>query len=184
MTPPAQLGDDIRPHPPLDHRAAGLPGTRPEGLRKRGRVERRRVDRLLGGIAADQGAQQVQQLPLVCWSPPGVPRAAIGCPSRSSSVGVRMVRGRRPGTRADGEFGSSHIICSRLPRQNPSSGIVGEDWSHPPEVVTEIMLPHASTTSMWQVSPAVTPAGETVGSPLPANSSFTPVGSDETRNGA
>ncbi len=43
----------------------------------------------------------------------------------------------------------------------------GDDWSQPPEGVAEIMLPHRSTMSRWQVSPRVSPVRETVGSPVP-----------------
>ena len=32
-----------------------------------------------------------------CWSPPGEPQASTGTPSRSTSVGVSVVRGRAPG---------------------------------------------------------------------------------------
>ena len=62
---------------------------------------------------------------------------------------------------------SSHVICSRVPRQKPSSGIVGEDCSQPPEGVTAIMLPQRSTTSMWHVSPRVSPARRPSARPCP-----------------
>ena len=88
-----------------------------------------------------------------CWSPPGVPQASTGTPSRDTRVGDRVLRGRRPGTREDASPGSSQVICSRLPRQNPSSGIVGEDCSQPPLGVAEIIVPAASTTSTCTVSP-------------------------------
>ncbi len=91
-----------------------------------------------------------------------------GCPSFEISVGVKVVRGRLPGRRAEGAASSSHIICSRVPRQNPSPGTVGEDCSQPPDGVAEIILPHRSTTSRWQVSPLLTPFFCTVGSPMPA----------------
>ena len=88
---------------------------------------------------------------------------------------MRVVRGRRPGAREDGCPGSSHVICRRVPRQNPSAGIVGEDCSQPPDGVAETMLPQRSITSRWHVSPRVSPDGDTrgsaeatVGSPVPS----------------
>ena len=105
-----------------------------------------------------------------CWSPPGEPHAITGRPCWRTRVGVSVVRGRRPGARDDGSPSSSQNICIRLPRQKPSSGIAGELCSHPPLGVAEIMLPHRSTTSTWQVSPRVTPVGATVGSPVVASS--------------
>ena len=78
-----------------------------------------------------------------------------------------MVRGRLPGVSVDGVPGSSQVICNRVPRQKPSSGIAGEDCSQPPDGVADTMLPQRSTTSIWQVSPRVSPVGVTVGSPTP-----------------
>ena len=101
-----------------------------------------------------------------CWSPPGEPHASTGTPSRSTSVGVSVVRGRAPGTSEAGSPSSSQNICARLPRQKPSSGIVGELCSQPPLGVAETRLPQRSTTSMWQVSPRVVPSRCTVGSPV------------------
>ena len=59
------------PSPALDHRPARLPGPRPEAADHRRGVERRRVDGLLRGVAADQRPQQVEQLPLVLLVPAG-----------------------------------------------------------------------------------------------------------------
>src|SRR5690606_39898366 len=55
-------------------------------------------------------------------------------------------------TRRSSDLSSNHVIWSRVPRQNPSSGTAGEDCNHPPDGVAEIMFPHRSTTSTWQVS--------------------------------
>ena len=46
--------------------------------------------------------------------------------------------------------------------------MVGEDCSQPPDGVADTMLPQRSMTSMWQVSPRVSPVTLTVGSPTPA----------------
>ena len=78
-----------------------------------------------------------------------------------------MLRGRLPGARLDGERSSSQEICSRVPRQKPSSGITGELCSQPPLGVAETMLPQRSMMSRWQVSPATTPSSLVVGSPMP-----------------
>jgi len=110
-----------------------------------------------------------------CWSPPGEPHASTASPSRMTRVGVNVVRGRAPGTSEPGRPSSSQNICERLPRQKPSSGIVGELCSQPPLGVAEIMLPQRSTTSMWQVSPLVLPSRWTVGSPV-ETSTERPVG--------
>ena len=48
---------------------------------------------------------------------------------------------------------SSQNIWARVPRQKPSSGMVGELCSQPPLGVAATMLPYRSTTSRWQVSP-------------------------------
>ncbi len=79
------------------------------------------------------------------------------------------MRGRSPGASEAGRPSSSQNIWARVPRQKPSSGIVGEACSHPPLGVAEIMLPQRSTTSMWQVSPLVLPSRSTVGSPVVAS---------------
>ena len=55
-------------------------------------------------------------------------------PSRTR-VGVRVVRGRRPGASADGAAGSRDMDCARVPMGKPSSGITGEDCSQPPDGV-------------------------------------------------
>ena len=103
-----------------------------------------------------------------CWSPPGVPSAMTGFPSLRMSVGERVVRGRLPAASGCSDSSSSHVICSRVPRQKPSPGIAGEDCNHPPEGVAAIMFPHRSTTSMWQVSPRTAPE-----SSAPASASVT-----------
>ena len=54
--------------------------------------------------------------------------------------------------------------------------MVGDDCSHPPDGVAETMLPQRSITSMWQVSPRVSPSGLTVGSPTPALPEPAPAG--------
>ena len=89
-------------------------------------------------------------------------------PSRASIVGDSVERGRTPGVSALGDETSSHIICARVPRQNPTSGMNGDDCNQPPEGVTEINVPHVSITSRWQVSPRVRPERSIVGSPAPA----------------
>ena len=101
-----------------------------------------------------------------CWSPPGVPQAITGSPSRTTSVGDSVVRGRRDGRSVDGSPSSSQVICPRVPRQKPSSGMVGALCSQPPDGVAETIVPHRSTTSTWQVSPRSGSAR--VGSPVPA----------------
>ena len=67
-----------------------------------------------------------------------------------------------------GSVSSSQNIWQREPRQNPSSGIAGEDCSQPAEGVALTMLPQRSMTSTWQVSPPEAPKRDTVGSPVPA----------------
>ena len=57
-----------------------------------------------------------------CWSPPGVPSARYGSPSRATSVGESVVRGRLPGSSEFGSPSSSQNICARVPRQKPSVG--------------------------------------------------------------
>ncbi len=47
-----------------------------------------------------------------CWSPPGVPKARTGTPSRSARDGLSVVRGRRPGVSELGRPGSSQVICT------------------------------------------------------------------------
>ena len=95
-----------------------------------------------------------------CWSPPGVPSASTGSPSRATSVGDSVVRGRFPGSSEFGSPSSSQNICARVPRQKPSSGMTGAPHSQPPLGVAETMFPQRSTTSRCTVSPRV-------GSPTP-----------------
>jgi hypothetical protein len=45
-----------------------------------------------------------------CWSPPGVPNASHGLPSRSASDGESVVRGRAPGSSVLGRPGCSQNI--------------------------------------------------------------------------
>src|SRR6266545_1052005 len=88
-------------------------------------------------------------------------------PSVRAKLGVNVLLGRFPGVSDAGNPCSSQNICALVPRQNPNPGMAGELCNHPPEGVAEIMFPHRSTTSMWQVSPDVVPYLETVGSPKP-----------------
>ena len=97
-------------------------------------------------------------------SPPGVPKARHGSPSRSASEGLRVVRGRMPPAIELASPSSSHSIWARLPRQKPRPGTTGELCSQPPLGVAATRLPCRSTTSTWQVSPKV-------GSPDPARAS-------------
>ena len=55
------------------------------------------------GVSADDRPQQVEQLPLVLLVAAGGAEGGDRAPSRSTSVGVSVVRGRRPGRSADGE---------------------------------------------------------------------------------
>ena len=103
-----------------------------------------------------------------CCSPPGVPKLIQGLPSRSAMEGLSVVRGRLPGARVLDSPSSSQNIWQRDPRQKPSSGIAGEDCSHPADGVAETIFPQRSIISIWQVSPPEAPKRETVGSPVPA----------------
>ena len=93
-----------------------------------------------------------------CMSPPGVPNASHGSPSRSASEGESVVRGRLPGASELGRPGSSQNIWARVDSEKPSPGTTGELCSQPPLGVAETRLPHRSATSRWQVSPRVSPA--------------------------
>ena len=88
-----------------------------------------------------------------CWSPPGVPKAMCGRPSRVTSDGVSVVRGRLPGARALGWPGVRLNTCAREPSGKPSAGITGDDSSQPPLGVAAKRFPSASATSTWVVSP-------------------------------
>ena len=66
---------------------------------------------------------------------------------------MSVVRGRLPGAIVAGSPGVRVNICARVPRQNPSPGMTGEDCSQPPLGVADTMLPNRSATSRWQVSP-------------------------------
>jgi hypothetical protein len=58
--------------------------------------------------------QQHDQRPLIL-SPPGVPKASYGLPSRSVNDGVSFVRrGRLPGAGLPGSPGSSQNVCARV----------------------------------------------------------------------
>jgi hypothetical protein len=72
-------------------------------------------------------------------------------------VGVKVERGRLPGAKPFGCSSSSQNCCARVPRQNPSSGITGEECSQPPDGVDDTMLPSRSTMSKCTVSPGVAP---------------------------
>ena len=72
-------------------------------------------------------------------------------------VGVSVVRGRLLGAIAFGWPSSSQNCCARVPRQKPSSGIVGDDCSQPPDGVDDTMLPARSMMSKCTVSPRITP---------------------------
>ncbi len=100
-----------------------------------------------------------------CWSPPGVPSAVTAPAASTSMVGSAWSAGACRGWSLDGEASSSQVICRRVPRQNPSSGMVGDDCSQPPLGVAATMLPQRSTTSRWQVSPRVAPSGRGIASP-------------------
>ena len=109
-----------------------------------------------------------------CWSPPGVPKASVGTPSRRARDGDSVIRGRLRGAREFGRPCSSQNIWPRESRQKPSDGIVGLDCSQPPDGVSDTRLPAASTTSRCTVSPRVWPWGPTVGSPVAPPSACTP----------
>ena len=100
-----------------------------------------------GPIAACRSAppkvpqQELHATHWSCASPPGVPKARYGSPSRSASVGESAVRGRLPGAIPAGCVRSGQSICPRVPRQKPSSGIAGELLSHPPLGVAETTFP-------------------------------------------
>src|SRR6185503_10075343 len=87
-----------------------------------------------------------------CWSPPGVPHAIHGAPSFIAIDGVSVVRGRLPGRSALARLGLRLNICPRVPRQNPSPGMTGDDWIHPPDGVDDTIFPHRSIASQWVVS--------------------------------
>ena len=69
-----------------------------------------------------------------------------------TSDGVRVVRGRLPGTSAFGCAGSRENICARVPSGKPSPGMTGELGIQAPLTVAAIMFPSASTASRWVVS--------------------------------
>ena len=131
-----------------------------------------RVDRLLQVRARGRrGGGATCSAHCSCWSPPGVPYASHGSPSRSTSPGDSVVRGRFRGASDDGNPSSSQNICARVPSGQPSAGIVGELCSQPPLGVAESMFPNRSATSTWTVSPRV-------GSPAPISA---PPSDDERR---
>ena len=111
----------------------------------------RRVDRGLqvqpAGSAASKVREQEAELPLVLLVAAGVPQAMTGSPSRSTSVGDSVVRGRVAGRSVDGRPSVSQVIWALVPRQKPSSGMVGALCSQPPDGVAETIVPHRSTTS-------------------------------------
>ena len=119
---PAQLVDDRCAEPVLDHE---LPRV---GLAW---VERAREVRGVEGGASiascrfsppTGGASRNTSCHWSCWSPPGVPNASTGRPSRSARLGESVVRGRRPGRSEFGSPSSNQDICSRVPSGKPSSG--------------------------------------------------------------
>src|SRR5487761_1158849 len=87
-----------------------------------------------------------------CWSPPGVPNARYGSPSRSARLGLSVVRGRLPGASVAGSPGVRVNICARVPRQKPSPGMTGELCSQPPLGVAATRFPNRSATSRWQAT--------------------------------
>ena len=102
-----------------------------------------------------------------CCSPPGVPKAIQGTPSRKAMLGDNVVRGRLRGARPLGRPGLSQNICPRVPMQKPRPGTTGELCSQPPEGVALTMFPQRSITSICTVSAPITPRRATVGSPIP-----------------
>ena len=63
--------------------------------------------------------------------------------SAIASDGLRVVRGRRPGTSEDGSPGVNQVNPGgRVPKQNPSPGTVGEACNQPPLGVAVMTLPH------------------------------------------
>ena len=116
-------------------------------------VEGRRLDRVLQAEAVVQMAKQERRLPLFLLVAAGRAKIICGLPSFRAIDGLRVVRGRRPGPSELASPSASQNICARELRQKPSSGIVGEDCSQPPDGVADTILPSASITSMWTVSP-------------------------------
>ena len=178
-------GDHVIPQPVLDHGARRLVGARPERVHERRGVQRRarrspaaastRRRSCGAGPAAATGPAGRRR---ACRAPsPARRRAAPGSGSGSCAA---VVRGGGP----TGSPASSHVICSRVPRQNPSSGIVGGGLQPAAGRRDRDMLPQRSTTSMWHVSPRVSPGCATVGSPAPAAPAAPAVGAHGGRNGS
>ena len=165
---PAQLGDDAVAQPVLDDQAGGLGRTGPERAREVRAVEARRVDGRLQVEPEVHVGQEEQQRPLVLLVATRGAEREVGL---AVAQGQRGAQGRtrpRAGPSVEASPGSSQVICARVPRHQPSSGIVGELCSQPPLGVAEMTMPCRSTTSRWQVSPRVVPSRATVGSPVPA----------------
>ena len=102
-----------------------------------------------------------------CWSPPGEPHASTGCAvAQHQGRASAWSAAAGPGPARTPAPPRARTSASGCRGRSPSSGMVGELCSQPPLGVAEIMLPHRSTTSTWQVSPRVTPSGTTVGSPV------------------
>ena len=91
-------------------------------------------------------------------SPPGVPKASHGSPSRSANDGDRVVRGRTPGFSVFGWPSPERTSGLGCRDRSRARGWPVSDCSQPPLGVAEIMIPFASTTSRWQVSPRGGPA--------------------------
>ena len=171
VSPPAELVDRHRPRALLDLDLVEVQLARIERARHVVGVEARGVDRLLevaaearGGRAARRAATGPACRRRACRSPCRARR------SRSTSVGVSVVRGRLPGSSEFGSPSVSQNICARVPRQKPRPGTIGEPCSQPPLGVAETRLPWRSATSRWQVSPA----RPSVGSPEPAAAAAVP----------
>ena len=116
-------------------------------------VEHRGVNRFLQIEPVMEMAQQQQKCPLVLLVAAGRAAREIRFASLSTRVGERVVRGRAPGIRLDGNPSTSQNIWARVPSGKPSSGITGELWNQPPLGVAVIILPQRSIKSRWTVSP-------------------------------
>ena len=140
----------------LHRQVAGPPLAREERVRQVLAVEARRVDRLLQVQPWWTWRRNACSAHWSCRSPPGVPNARYGSPSRSASAGVSVVRGRLPGARAFGCVRGRARTSGRAPRpgsRGPARPASPD--SQPPLGVAETMLPCRSITSRWQVSPRV-----------------------------
>ena len=127
----------------LHHQLARPRRARPEAARPVLGMKSRRVDRLLDGHAVMHHAQEKDQRPLVLLlaarRAERHPRLAVAQRETGRQRGARPLAGRQ----AVGNPSRSQNICPRVPMQNPSSGITGDDCSQPPEGVALTMLPCA-----------------------------------------